>query len=79
LEANSALWASLKDAACGLLDGSDGADIELPIGKTVQGVTLLCENLDGTLAEFFTLREQIFDFQFDLVDSLTRVIRGDVE
>ncbi|CAB4040426.1 Hypothetical predicted protein, partial [Paramuricea clavata] len=39
---------------------------------------LVCENLEGTLAEFFTLRGSIFDFQFDLVDALTKVVQGNI-
>ena len=44
----------------------------------VVGGMLLCEKLEGTLAEFAALRENIFDFQFDLVDALAGVVRGDV-
>lgn len=76
---NAGLWAAYKGTACDLLSGASGQDIELPIGQTVQGVALLCEKLDGTLAEYFTLREDIFDFQFELVDALTKVIRGNSE
>ncbi|XP_028406176.1 uncharacterized protein LOC114528698 [Dendronephthya gigantea] len=76
LDKNSGLWTAYKERACELLSGASGEDIELPIGQTVQGVLLLCEKLEGTLAEYFTLREEIFDFQFQLVDALTKVIRG---
>jgi hypothetical protein len=73
LARNSALWSAFKDKACNLLEGDD---IEINVGQTTTEVMLICENLEGTLAEFFTLRESIFDFQFDLVDALTKVIRG---
>ena len=39
---------------------------------------LLCEYLEGAVAEFVALREDIFDFQFELVDFLARVVRGNV-
>lgn len=39
---------------------------------------MLCEKLEGTLAEFLSLRENIFDFQFDIVDSFAAVVRGNV-
>lgn len=39
---------------------------------------IICENLDGTLAQFFTLRESIFDFQFQMVDALARIVRGNM-
>ena len=35
---------------------------------------LLCEKLEGTLAEFAALRDNSFDFQFDLVDALAGVV-----
>lgn len=43
-------------------------------GKAIANGFLLCENLEGTIAEFDALRENIFDFQFELVDSLARVV-----
>jgi len=46
------------------------------IAKSIANKKLLCEKLDGTLTQFFTLQEDIFDFQFQLVDSLAAVTRG---
>ena len=73
MDRNSALWSAFKGKACDLLSGSDGNEIEIKVGQTTTEVMLICENLEGTLAEFFTLRGSIFDFQFDLVDALTKV------
>lgn len=42
------------------------------------GGMLLCENLESSLAQFFALRENIFDFQFDLVDSMASAVRGNI-
>ena len=67
LAENDALWAAFKDSTCDLLST-----------QGVVGGMLLCEKLEGTLAEFAALRENIFDFQFDLVDALAGVVRGDV-
>ena len=48
------------------------------VGKGVANGFLLCEKLEGTIAEFDALRESIFEFQFELIDSLARVVRGNV-
>ena len=76
LAKNDALWATFKSETCDLLFGAQGAGAAL--GQGVVGGMLLCEKLEGTLAEFSALRENVFDFQFDLVDSLAAVIRGNV-
>ena len=77
LAKNDALWAAtFKSETCDLLFGAQGAGAAL--GQGVVGGMLLCEKLEGTLAEFSALRENVFDFQFDLVDSLAAVIRGNV-
>lgn len=34
------------------------------------------EKIEGTLAEFSSLRENVFDFQFGLIDALVAVGRG---
>ena len=74
LEKNDALWGAYKDSACDLLYGAEG--VFVGVGQAVVSGMLLCERLEGTLAEFAALRENIFDFQFDLVDSFARVVRG---
>lgn len=76
LAQNDALWAAFKQSTCDLLFGAKGAGASVSQG--VVGGMLRCERLEGTLAEFATLRENIFDFQFDLVDALARVVRGNV-
>ena len=76
LEKNDALWGAYKDSACDLLYGAEG--VAVGVAQTVVSGMLLCEKLDGTLAEFAALRENIFDFQFDLVDSFARVVRGNI-
>lgn len=78
LVANDAKWSAYKDRACDFLQGGEAGDIEITAGRTAAGALLICEKLEGTLAEFFTLREDIYDFQFDLVDSFARVIRGNI-
>lgn len=47
-------------------------------GKAIAHGFLLCENLEGTIAEFNALRENIFDFQFELVDILARIVRSNL-
>lgn len=76
LARNDARWAAYKDSTCKLLFGAEGTGAG--VTQAVTGGMLLCENLDGTLAEFFALRENIFDFQFDLVDALASVVRGNI-
>ena len=73
---NIAMWGAFKDSTCDLLNDVEG--IFASAGKAVANGFLLCENLEGTIAEFDALRENIFDFQFELVDSLARVVRGNV-
>ena len=74
LAKNDALWAAFKASTCDLLFNAQG--VGAAVSQGVVGGMLLCENLEGTLAEFAALRENIFDFQFDLVDALARVVRG---
>ncbi|XP_078374111.1 uncharacterized protein LOC144657630 [Oculina patagonica] len=76
LAKNDALWAAFKGSTCDLLFSAQGVGASATQG--VVGGMLLCERLEGTLAEFAALREDIFDFQFDLVDALARVVRGNV-
>ena len=76
LAQNTAKWGAFKESTCDLLNGVEG--IGASPAKAVANGFLLCENLEGTIAEFDALRENIFDFQFELVDSLARVVRGNV-
>ncbi|KAJ7393034.1 hypothetical protein OS493_008320 [Desmophyllum pertusum] len=76
LAQNTAKWGAFKEYTCDLLNGVEG--IGASPAKAVANGFLLCENLEGTIAEFDALRENIFDFQFELVDSLARVVRGNV-
>ncbi|KAK3742983.1 hypothetical protein QZH41_004681 [Actinostola sp. cb2023] len=73
---NNELWSAFKDATCDLLSGEVG--IAGATAKGIVGGKLLCERLEGTLAQFFTLREDIFDFQFQLVDAVAQVVRGNI-
>ena len=67
---------AFEESTYDLLNGVKGMPAN--IAKGVAGGFLLCEKLRGTIAEFSALREDIFDFQFDLMDVLARVIRGNV-
>ena len=73
---NNALWSAFKDSTCEILNGDVGIAGSIP--KSIAGGMLVCEKLEGTLAQFFTLRENIFDFQFELIDSLAKVVRGNI-
>lgn len=76
LARNDALWSAYKDSTCDLLFGAQG--IGAGVTQTVTGGMLLCEKLEGSLAEFFALRENVFDFQFDLVDAFAGIVRGNI-
>ncbi|XP_068713797.1 uncharacterized protein [Montipora foliosa] len=76
LAQNNALWSAFKEVTCEILNGDVGIAGSIP--QAVAGGMLICENLEGTLAQFFTLREDIFDFQFQLVDSVAKVVRGNI-
>ena len=76
LAKNIEMWGAFQESTCDLLNGVEGMPAN--IAKGVAGGFLLCEKLRGTIAEFSALREDIFDFQFDLMDVLARVIRGNV-
>lgn len=73
---NDALWLAYKDSTCDLLNGEVG--VGGAVVKAIAGGTLICERLDGALAQFITLREDIFDFQFQLVDAIASVVRGNI-
>lgn len=76
LAKNDALWSAYKGAICDVLNGEVGVGGAIP--KAIAGGKLICEKLDGTLAQYFTLRGDIYDFQFQLVDSLAAVVRGNI-
>jgi hypothetical protein len=76
LERNNALWSAFKDATCEILNGEVGIAGAIP--QAISGGMLICEKLEGTLAQFFTIREEIFDFQFQLVDAVANVVRGNI-
>jgi hypothetical protein len=76
LSHNNALWSAFKDSTCDLLSTQGG--IATSVIKGTATTKLLCERLEGTLAQFFTLREDIFDFQFQLVDAIAGVVRGNI-
>ena len=73
---NIAMWGALKESTCDLLNDVGG--ILAAAGIAVVNGMLLCENLEGTIAEFNALRENIFDFQFELVDTLARVVGSNI-
>lgn len=74
---NNALWSAFKEATCALLEGEVGIGGAVP--KSIAGSELICERLEGVMAQFFTLREDIFNFQFQLVESVTSVIRANIK
>ena len=73
---NIELWGAFQESTCDLLNGVE--TIRSSVLKGVENGFLLCENLQVTIAEFDALRENIFEFQFELVDSLARVVRGNL-
>lgn len=73
---NIAMWGALKESTCDLLNDVDG--VLASAGLAVVNGMLLCENLEGTIAEFNALRENIFDFQFELVDTLARIVESNL-
>lgn len=76
LDQNIEMWGAFQESTCDLLNGVEGMPAN--IAKGVAGGFLLCEKLQGTIAEFNAVRENIFDFQFDLMDAIAGVIRGNV-
>ena len=73
---NIAKWGAFKESTCNLLNGVER--IGASVGKGVANGFLLCENLEATIVEFDALRENIIYYQFELVYSLARVVRGNV-
>ena len=65
---NIAMWGTLKESTWNFLNVVGG--ILAAAGKAVVNGILLCENLEGAIADVNALRENIFDFQFELVDTL---------
>lgn len=76
LARNDALWSAFKDATCDLLFTDTGVLSAIP--KGIAGAKLLCERLEGTLAQYFTLREDIFEFQFQMIDAMAGIVRGNL-
>ena len=74
---NIAKWGAFKDSFCDLINGAEGVGASGAKAAIANGI-LFCENLEASIAEFGALRENIFDFQFEMVDSLARVMRGNV-
>ena len=72
LAQNDALWSAYKEKVCDMLTGAEG----LGASGVQIFARVACEKLDGTLSQYFALRENIFSFQFDLVDTLAKVIRA---
>ena len=74
---NIAKWGAFKGSFCDLINGAEGVVASGAKAAIANGI-LYCENLEASIAEFGALRENIFDFQFEMVDSLARVMRGNV-
>lgn len=75
LAKTEALWSNFVGTICDLLNkeaGSTGAP------KTIGRSKLLCESLEGTLGQYFTLIEDIFDFQFQLVEQVAVIVHGNI-
>lgn len=69
---NDALWEALREKACELLyegEGKFSSILKASVGTT-------CTDLKATLVQFSLLRGQIFDFQFNVLEALARVVRG---
>ena len=65
-------WELLIDEACDLIDSTSGtvsAVQKMELGSD-------CFDAKGEIQKFMALNEEIFDFQFDLMDALTECVRA---
>ena len=68
----NAYWELLIDEACDLIDSTSGAvsgGAKLAMGND-------CYDAKGEVQKIMALNEEIFDFQFDMMDSLTECVRA---
>lgn len=73
---NNALWSAFKGAVCDVLNGD--VSIAGAVLKSIAGAKLICERLEGTLAQFFSLKEELYDFTFQLADAINAIARGNL-
>ena len=65
-------WELIIDEACDLLDSTEGlssAGIKMATNKA-------CFDAPGEVQKFIALNEEIFEFQFDMMDALTECVRA---
>ncbi len=76
LEAVSSLWNTLIDATCDIIDGLDGS--------AANGIKLLvksqayCIDLKTHITNMTSLYDEIYDYQFDLMDAMAAYVRSSV-
>ena len=72
----SSLWQNLIGAVCDVIGNIDSA-----LGAVAKGVAYglgLCESIPALVDEMTTIYEEIYEYQFDLMDSIAAYIRASV-
>ena len=69
-------WDTLIDAICEVLDNTDGS-VSGAI-KTAIYAQGLCMNIRAQIADMMSLYEELYDYQFDLVDAMAAYVRASV-
>ena len=69
-------WDTLIDAICEVLDNTDGTSSGAI--KTIVHAQGLCMNIRAQIADMMSLYEELYDYQFDLVDAMAAYVRASV-
>ena len=70
------IWVNVVDAICGVIDAIDTA-----AGSVVKNIVYksgLCSSLKHQVEKMFSTYEEIYDFQFDLINAMAAYVRSSV-
>ena len=69
-------WHSLIEAACGVIEDTDGIASSVP--KSILNNKGLCESTPALADEMTAIYEEIYEYQFDLIDAMAAYVRSSV-
>ena len=69
-------WHSLIEAACGVIEDTDGIASSVP--KSILNNKGLCESTPALADEMTAIYEEIYEYQFDLMDAMAAYVRSSV-
>ena len=69
-------WHSLIEAACGVIEDTDGTASSVP--KSILYAQGFCESTPALADEMTAIYEEIYEYQFDLIDAMAAYVRSSV-